>query len=78
MVKDLKEETDIMKILKILTQSDICLWEIMKERIKKFFKYKCKLLNQEQNEKYREPMTEYVDLQTKADKTDDDIHNLVI
>lgn len=29
------------------------------------------MLNQEQNEKYREPMMKYVALQTKADKTDE-------
>ena len=43
------------KSLKILTD-DIVLWEIMKERMKKFLKYKCKLLNQEQNERYSELM----------------------
>lgn len=40
-----------------------------KRKKKEFFKSKWKLLNQEQNKKYR-------DLQTKADKTDDEINNL--
>lgn len=40
-----------------------------KRKNEEFVKYKCKLLNQEQNKKYRE-------LQTKADKTDDEINNL--
>lgn len=35
MIKDLKEEIDIIKCLKVLTDSDICLWEIIQERIKK-------------------------------------------
>lgn len=34
---------------------------------KEFLKYKCKLLNQEDNEKYRELMIKYLDLQTKGD-----------
>ena len=74
---ELKREIKIIQSLDVLTESYVELWELMKERLSYFFKYKSKILNQELNRKYETIMAEYVNLKTKSNKTEADKDNLV-
>lgn len=71
-ILELKEEIRVIKTLNVLTESEVDLWENMKERLRDFFKYQSKILSQERNKRYKCLMSKYVDLQTKTNKTEDD------
>uniref|UniRef100_A0A668TGV0 exodeoxyribonuclease III n=1 Tax=Oreochromis aureus TaxID=47969 RepID=A0A668TGV0_OREAU len=51
--------------LKKLTTSDIQLWEILKERMRNFFKFKCREINYAKNMKYNEQVNQYIYLKNK-------------
>ena len=75
-ITELKKEVVVTKSLKVLTMSHVELWEVLKERLRYFFKFKCRMLNQEQNAKYSALMARFVDLKTKANKTEMDTETL--
>ncbi len=68
----MENEIKFIRNLDILTKSNIKLWGTMKERLKWFFKYKCKLFNQIRSENYRELMLKYLYLKIKSNKTKED------
>lgn len=59
------QEVQRIKSLRILTKSEVEWWNVLKEQIKIYFKYKCKELNQQRNDFYTDLMKEYVELKTK-------------
>uniref|UniRef100_A0A3B1J3P5 Reverse transcriptase domain-containing protein n=1 Tax=Astyanax mexicanus TaxID=7994 RepID=A0A3B1J3P5_ASTMX len=75
-VAEILQEIRRIKELKVLTPSNAKLWEVFKKQIKMFLIQKCKKLNCERNEHYNKLTAEYVELQSKRDKTIEDEENL--
>ena len=62
---ELKDELTRIGSLSILTKDKYEVWEIVKTRVKNYFKYKSKLINQEKNERYNRIMEQYIILKLK-------------
>ncbi|MGL5820256.1 MAG: reverse transcriptase family protein, partial [Sarcina sp.] len=76
MFHDLTKEINRIKDLKVLTKSSIELWNIFKRQVTFFLKHKCKYLKQQKNEYYNTLVENYIELQTKENKGEEDEYQL--
>lgn len=59
LIQELKCEIKKILQLRVLVSSEIELWDLLKSRLKDFFKFKCRELNHAKNMKYNEDVKAY-------------------